>query len=183
MKLIDPKRDGVNGTWEMGATGLTSGNKREARLAVPYDPPEEYDYHVAFTRNENKELVQAMFSRSGHSVWLVFWGDNKINFGVQKVDGQERWANPTTGKLDAAFKNGQRYDCVIQVRRGSVTALLDGKQLFSLKTDFSNLQDGGHWAIRGAKLGVGAHENSATFNAIEIIEVTGTGKPTLAPTR
>jgi hypothetical protein len=177
LKLIDPARDGVNGTWSLTAAGLTAANGQGVRLAVPYDPPEEYDYHVAFTRNEGKETVQAMFSGNGHSAWLVLWGDNKINFGVQKVDNQERWANSTTGQLDAVFENGKRYDCIIRVRKDSVTALLDGQQLFKLNTDFSNLQEGGHWGLRGGKLGVGAHESSATFNAIEITEVTGSGKP------
>jgi len=183
LKLIDPKRDGVNGDWELGPTGLTSGNQREARLGIPYDPPDEYDYHFAFTRNENKELVQAMVSRNGHTVSMVFWGDNKINYGMENWDDKPRWANPTTGKVKVPFKNGQRYDCVIQVRTDSVTVFLDRRQLFSLKTDFSNLKDGGQWEIRGAKLGVGSHENSATFNAVELLEVTGSGKSTVPARR
>lgn len=183
LKLIDPKRDGVNGIWEVNGSSLTCGKERDSKLGVPYDPPDEYDYHIVFTRNEYKETVQAMFSGNGHSAWLVLWGDNKINFGVQKVDDKERWANVTTGKLDTSFKNNQRYDCLIQVRKDSVTALLDGKQLFNLKTDFSNLEPGGHWKVRDAKLGVGANENSVTFNVIEIIEVSGSGKLTVSPAR
>jgi hypothetical protein len=58
--------------------------------------------------------------------------------------------------------------------------MLDGQQLFKLKTDFSNLQEGGHWGLRGGKLGVGTHENSVTFDTVDITEVTGNGKPTAA---
>jgi hypothetical protein len=60
-----------------------------------------------------------------------------------------------------------------------VTVLLDGEKLFTLKTDFSNLNDPVDSPPRPTKLGVATNQNSVTFNAIELSDVSGRGKSSL----
>lgn len=50
MPLVDVSKDAIKGTWELKDSRLISRPFKSANLELPYHPPEEYDFHVTFTR-------------------------------------------------------------------------------------------------------------------------------------
>ena len=46
LKIINPKRDAVEGAWALERGTLTSPITDYSRLVVPFKPPEEYTLHM-----------------------------------------------------------------------------------------------------------------------------------------
>src|SRR5262249_20380875 len=64
MPLIDPARDTVRGNWQKSGTDLCSDNGWSSRVRIPYQPPEEYDFRIAFTRTSGIESVRQIVSHA-----------------------------------------------------------------------------------------------------------------------
>ncbi len=96
--------------------------------------------------------------------------------GFRFVGGSDLPKNPT--KTHVAINTGQRYVVTFQIRNGEIKALLDGKLLTQYKTDFLDLSISA-WLKLPSKvtLGVSTWQSVYVFHAIELIEVTGHGKP------
>ena len=63
MQFIDPQRDALHGIWRMEQNGLLSDDGQYARFRIPYQPPDEYDFRIVFTRVEgNNDVCQLLFT-------------------------------------------------------------------------------------------------------------------------
>src|SRR5262249_451802 len=51
LPVVEIAKDRVHGTWEKKDGALVSGPEQRARIEIPYIPPAEYDFRIAFTRN------------------------------------------------------------------------------------------------------------------------------------
>jgi hypothetical protein len=170
LPLIDPKRNAIAGTWQIGPNGLTCEAAKASHIGIPYDPPEEYNLHVAFTSQEGGEKM-IMFGKPDHPVSLIFFGNkNQTSYGLGGMDGKPWWNNPSSGKTDTP-QNGVRHDCILQVRKDSLACVLDGKQVFNFKTDYTNVNDVGWWSVKPHLFGVGANKSVTQFHVIEVEEV------------
>lgn len=68
------------------------------------------------------------------------------------------------------------YTTTVQVRRTSVRALLDGKELMNLQTDFRDLGSDNWRTIRNPTLLAVACDDPAVFHFVQVVEITGAGK-------
>jgi len=177
LKLIDVKRDAVEGAWKIADTsGVESPAKGNTRLAIRYQPPEEYDFHIEFTRISGEPSIVQIFTDAGHRcVWLAGWGDRVRGF--ETVGGRDASSNSTSVKGPAISNLNQRYSSVVQVRKTGIAAYLDGKLVAECKTDGSDLGVKGRWNIGEIPLGLGGTGNDTIFHVVEIREITGHGKP------
>ena len=178
MPLIDAARDAVKGKWVVRKDALQSDDSANARLRIPYQPPEEYDYQIEFTRLSGEDSVVQMPSHAAHSFTWIMAGNGNKEGGLELVGGLGFWveSNPTHVRLDSWFRNGRRYLSVVQVRNGSVTTLLNGKEVVRYATDYGNFKAHDGWSVGVGVLGVGTNRSPTLFHSIEIVEITGQGR-------
>jgi hypothetical protein len=94
------------------------------------------------------------------------------------VAGANAFTNATAVSRNPAIKNGQEYTSVVQVRKHSIKAWLDGEMLRFWPTDYKDLGMRKDWKLRNnGVLGLGAHNSKVTFTRVQLREVTGKGKP------
>jgi hypothetical protein len=181
LPLIDPEKDAVEGKWELVDGELIGDKHNEARLEIPYRPPEEYDFTIAFTiKSSTGGAVGQSLAKAGHEfVWIGFAFGNR--FGFDLVNGSPLHNNPTRTDQDR-WKRDVQYVSEVQIRNGSVRGCLDGKLLSEWKTDYSDMSLRDKWKLRTpGVLGVSC-QTRVIFHRIEVREVTGKGTLTRSTT-
>ena len=62
LSLVDVQRDAVNGVWTIEQRALASDRGKESRIQFPYQPPEEYDFRIVFTRTAGTDCISQICS-------------------------------------------------------------------------------------------------------------------------
>jgi len=179
LPLLNPAKEAVSGKWIWKEQGLASEGVGWARLQIPYQPPEEYDLCASFTRTNGSDGVNLILASPGHQFmwWMGDWGNSL--FGFQLINGKIIKENPTA--VNMSLKTGQRYSCVVKVRKDGVAASLDGRTIVEYKTDFGGFSLGPEWSLRDNRiLGVGT-ASPAVFHSLSITEISGPGKSLQLP--
>lgn len=175
MKLIDLKKDSVAGTWKWQDGKLMSDNATNitfARIELPYEPSEEYNFTVVFTKVQGKMDIVQILSKAGKSFSLNMGAGNGTLYGFYSATST---SNPSIVTKQVLETNKQ-YTATVEVRKNGVKAYLDGAQLTEWKPEQKDL--GGHpsWILRNEKaLGIGSHQDAVLYHKIEVTEV-GSGK-------
>ena len=173
LPLIDPKKHAVQGEWTTEKGALVSSGKGEERIQIPYEPPEEYDYQITFTKVGTNCVVQNCVGGGQPFIWVM--GDSGT-FTFHYVKGAGIGANKTTVKESSGISDKRKYVSLVKVRKTGAEAYLNGKLITKWQTDYSDLEPAGFWALRNRKcLGIGAGSTKVTIQAVEVKEVTGTG--------
>jgi hypothetical protein len=174
MPLIDLGKDVVSGTWRLSNGQPTSGDGRFDRIRIPYEPPEEYDFIIEFTRQGSNDVVCQILSHSGHSFEWINGANRNTVSGFERIDGRGAGDGKTAVVLKATQDQGKRHRSVVKIRKHSIAAYVDGNLMVEYPTDFSDLTVHGEFNIGSDAIGIGSL-GSTTFHTIEVIEVTGTG--------
>ncbi len=178
MPHIDPARDRVSGVWTLEDRELVSDAAEGARIAIPYRPPEEYDFRISFTRvGGNGDVNQILAHSGGSFVWAMGASENTF-FGFGRVQGREVNDNPTTVKSPRCFENGRSYVAVVRVRKGGVAAYLDGRRITRFATNFQNMARHDRWNLPDETLlGLASYRSPTVFHSVHLREVSGRGAP------
>jgi hypothetical protein len=137
-------------------------------------PADDYDFKIVF-ETEKGDVTQILATRNRQFAWLIGHWDN-TKFGFEMVDGKRAFDNATTVRQSCLLKTRQTSE--VQVRKDRVNAYFNGRLIRSFKTDFSDLSLTGGCEIGDDKaLGLHSWRSSTRFYKIEIVEVTGLGKP------
>lgn len=167
----DVIKDAVSGKWTKVADGIKSDGTAPAKLRVPFvgKLPEQYDFEIEFTPLSGQLCVTQLLSAYNNGFGCDFggWGNQIVAF--QLVDGLDGANNVSATRSPAWLKAGRRHTTMIQVREESVTALLDGKQVVKLPTDFKNLKHRPDWAIPVDSIGVGSWGTPTVFHRASLI--------------
>jgi len=179
LPMIDPQKDTVTGTWSLKYNELLSDKSAFARIEIPYQPPEEYDFRVVFTRLDGREDVMMMMSSAGTSfAWQMGSYDNTL-FAFIMINGNDALKNPSAVKKANCLENNRRYTSVVLVRKHGVTANLDGQIVSKYNTDFKDMGPQDCWKLKSANvLGLGSRANPTVFHRVDLRGVTGTGHRT-----
>jgi hypothetical protein len=179
LPLLDPQKDAVKGGWKVEGDKLTVQQESMARIEIPYEPPEEYDFRVTFVRSSGNEDVNQSLTHAGRSFFWSMGCEKNTGFGFDQVDGQNANRNRTLARKENAIENDRSYTSIVQVRKYLLRAWLDGQLVCRFRTNYKNLGMRKDWVLRsGAVLGLGAHSSAVTFQRIQLREVTGKGRPT-----
>jgi hypothetical protein len=177
LKLIDPHKDTYSGNWRVqdgeSSPLLSSDATQHARLNIPYQPPEEYDFRVDFVRQGGDNCMSQMFTHQKPCALILYGWKGKIS-GFQLVKDHFADRNET-GVRDLPTANGQRHSSIVRVRRHYIEAWLDGRLIIHYDTDGGDLGSN-DWSI-DTPLGVGSQTSPTLFQVIELTEVTGRGHP------
>ncbi len=183
LPIVDVKRDATTGEWSVKPEGLALDLPADfGVLELPYEPPEEYDFEVAFTptagdRNPN------LYLRAGGSGFA--WKTNAHGatpplYGFDLLDGKLMTANPEACATNASsIENGKRYTTRVEVRREGLRGLVNGVEMMKWAGDFRRfgMEEGSKLRNERA-IGVGSYKRAVIFHSIEVREVTGTGRIT-----
>jgi hypothetical protein len=176
LDLVKVPQDAVNGTWSIKDGALVSDESSLCRIEFPYQPPEEYDYRVVFTRKSGDDcFTQICMGGKSQFAWMLGGWGNKIT-GFQYIDGIGIDQNKTGVKKNSWLKDGQEYTSVVKIRKTGVEAYLDGKLVASWKTDFADMSLDPAWALNNNNvIGIGTWTTPTVFHTVEVVEVTGRG--------
>lgn len=178
LKMIDPLKDAVAGTWRFQDGKLVTPGRPFDRIRIPYTPPEEYDLTVVADRQgESNSLNLGLVA--GQTQFLVIL-DAAINgdfvSGLDLVDGKSFYDNETRSK-GALFKNGETSKVACCVRKSRLSVFVDGKKVIDWKADYSRLSLYSGWKTREKNtLLLGSWSSVVRIHRLELRPVTGTGK-------
>ncbi|MFT3883726.1 MAG: hypothetical protein QM703_29365 [Gemmatales bacterium] len=169
LTLINPQRDAVAGTWSVVNDGLSIGPTRGGRLVIPGEVPAEYDMRIVFTRKTGKHSVGAVIVHGGRQCTFELDAWEQHLAGFQNVDGQSIMEN-STRRNDCELENNRRYTLLIEVRSGSIRALLNDKEISQYRGDGKNLSvDERYWAMpNSTTLGLLSWESWTVFHSVEL---------------
>lgn len=175
LRLIDPQRDTVRGTW-VEKDGALIGDGT-ATLRIPYQPPEEYDFRIEFTRMNGTGSIGQMLSAAGASfTWIMAANLNK-DCGIEEIDHKRAWENHTHVSDQSVLQNGRRYTSIVHIRKKGVSVEVEGRPIAQHETDFSDLTPHFRWDVGRNCLGIGSWDSKTAFHVIELVEISGEGKP------
>jgi hypothetical protein len=178
LPLIDPALDQVSGDWQFDGPKLLGHNG--GRLRIPYQVPEEYDFHVVFTgiRAGPEPAIAQVLTHDGHEfAWFVRLKTG-ANRGFGFIDGKGPDVNVTRSAItDGNDGVGIRHDSLVQVRKTYVAAYLDGQLVSRYDTDFSAFSLREDVSIGGNAIGLRTRDFYASFETIELVGVSGAGSP------
>ena len=177
LKLIDPRKDTFTGNWRLQNSEdsplLSSDATQHARLNIPYQPPEEYDFRVEFVRQGGDNCMAQMFTHTKPCALILYGWKGKFS-GFQLVKDHFADKNETSVR-DLPTANGQHHSSIVRVRRHYIEAWLDGSLIIHYDTDGNDLGSK-DWSI-DTPLGVGSQTSPTLFQVIELTEISGRGHP------
>jgi hypothetical protein len=168
LPLVDPKVDRVQHGWELRNGRLSSADKAWAKLALPFRPGAEYDLRVVVSHTSDAGYVISQLLPHGsdgvvfelryHNGWGFFPCAKGKNFG------------PVT--LEAV----KTHVSVLQVRKDSVRAFIDGQLVLDTRPPFSEGAIPGVWSFPDRRqIGVGSR-TATEFHEIQLLEISGRGE-------
>jgi WD40 repeat protein/serine/threonine protein kinase len=178
LPMIDPVRNAIVGSWDLTPEGkLTVDRVPFARVEIPFQLPQEYDFQMLFERRTGSGGVSAILSKGGRQFRCEIGGDGNSRscFEVQAAGKAVEIA--AEKREPVVIPNGVKTVATIQVRSDGVKAFLGDKMILEWKTDFRDLGLDPQWKLRNQlRLGIGSNESEVIFHQLALLEVSGTGK-------
>jgi hypothetical protein len=177
--LIDcvPEKDAVAGKWRKVDNGIRSDPSGPAKLKVRVQPPlpKQFDYIMVFTPEDGvrqpacAQLVTAY--GVGFGCDYGGWGNQIV--ALHSVSGLTGDSNKTTtrakNRQEGWLRKGELNVAILSVREESVSAFLNGEQVFVFPTDYDDLAHRRDWAIPIGDFGVGSWETPTVFHRVTLI--------------
>jgi len=149
LKLVDPAKDGVAGTWSVEKGSVVAAAAPRARIEIPWHMPEEYDLKVTFLRRQGADEVAILLPWNGSTL---------------------PWVAPR------GIENGTLHTAMFRVRKDGLASNLTARRVNSVTTYAAAPPADPHWALRRPNaLGLGSDDGVVEFQSVQIIEVTGKG--------
>jgi len=173
--MVDVSKDTVSGTWKVDNGVLSVAKNKESRMHLPYQPGDEYDLRLVFSRQDGGEGMMHYLSYAGKPFIFVLSSDWNKMAGFALVKGQSSTTNPSSVK--ARLENNKKYTLVFQVRAEGVRVFLDNKMLTQW-ADYKDLSLPTAWKMKNeTAIGLANQNCKVTYHSIDVLDVQGTGKP------
>ncbi len=171
LALVDPSKNTIEGDWELKG-GILRGVGGNNTIEFPYEPPEEYDYRIVFTRQNPKfSGFRQLFTVNGHRFAFEIFDE-----GSAKIQYQNNHEVIGAVPKNLLIAVGQRCTLVAKVRKDHFEAFLDGVSICRLTTDYSDLTMWRGQILPHPKtIGLVVFRNYAAIEAAVITEVNGVG--------
>jgi len=167
LRLVDPQRDSVLGTWKRVGDELESGDEPWARLAIPVRPPREYEYLLEFTRLEGEEAVGQCCSVTSRGFFLILGGWRNTVINLER----DAAGDVVIQRRPAWITNGKRHTSIIRVERDTVSVKLDGEKILAMPMEWARMSHHPEWKIPDEMLGIGSWRSRTRFHRATITEI------------
>lgn len=175
LQTIDVEEDREHGEWALSNGELScDGDEKWARISLPVDVPEQYDFEIRFERETGVHSVALIFAMNGQQATLDVdaWGEHWA--GIQNVGFQNCKTNGL-GTQEDPLVPGEQHTARVRVLRNRVEAYFDDKPLKHYEGDGSNLNLLNDWALPDPNgIGLGAYESAFRFHRVRIRPLTET---------
>ena len=177
LRLVNPDRDSVEGTWSLKEGVLTSSLGATARLQLPYHPPAEYDFRIEFVREQgNNEVVMILAVNGKQFTWTMAGGGNAVS-GFGHLGSDSYAENRTTIRASGTIENGKRYQVTVKVRRGGVQAFVNDRLASEWQTTYGDVSLHKSLRMRDQDaVGLSTWDSLTSFSKVEVVEVSGPGE-------
>jgi hypothetical protein len=141
MKLIDPAKHAIIGTWRISGTDLVPAGASVRFLQIPYTPPQEYEIHLEFTRpksGDRNPVVMLGLIAGGRSFQAVFDQRRREN-GLYCLDNIPRVRRNKSYRRLPSFGDDKRIDLRCRVTKSGVRATVDGRVAIDWSGAFTRL--------------------------------------------
>lgn len=142
LALVDPKEHGVAGDWKKDGTALVgTATNRDARLRLPYEPGEEYDFELTGRRLKGGDdcLCLGLVAGGRQTCAMVDgWPWRGGMAGIDAVDNK-RVENNSTMVKGILLKPDTDHTITVSVREGKIDVLVDKKAITSFAGEFARL--------------------------------------------
>ncbi len=181
LKALDPSLDSVRGIWTRAGAALVSDGglkSKSAMLALPYEPPAEYDLRITGVRKSGKDTLGLRIPRGDRGVSFALSGWGGEIHGFERIKGNRGKEGPAHSEQAGLIENGREFSLVLQVRRKTIKAYIDGKFLVACDQPRADLSVFDRdWGIRyPRRLGLGSWESSYEIKRIDVLERNGKGR-------
>lgn len=176
LALVEVEKDVPErgGKWQLREGKLCSDSTAQARVELPYFPPEEYDLQVTFSREVGDGPVVLLLTGMDQAFGLSMDARGHVA-RFEAVNNKLKKDNPTVAPC--TLGNGQKYMVTVQVRKAEVVALLDGKPLCRFAGEAKALSRASGWKLgHNRTLGLGAQHSEVRFGPVKLVEVSAAGK-------
>ena len=178
LRAIDPKVDGVKGTWTLEGRFLTGREEGAMTLMVPYVPPDEYDLTAVLTRRGGGDAITIGLVGGGSQFNLILDGHAGVGglSGLELIDG--KYVNQHTESVKGRLVNmDQTVTVLCSVRKTGVTVMLDGKKLVEFLGNYNRLGLSTFYHVPNPKaLILGGWGGKIEINKLYLNPVSGQGK-------
>ncbi|MBI5818586.1 MAG: DUF1080 domain-containing protein [Verrucomicrobia bacterium] len=180
LPLVDPQKDAIEGDWKLANDGLALERpKGIGVLKLPYVPPAEYDFEIEFTpQSDGKNVNQHLVAAGSSFAWkLNAYGQKPPIHGFDLLDDElARNRSEAVAHNPLTLEPGRRCTSKVEVRRGSLRALVNGEEYVRWSGDFNRLSLETLWKLpNNRQLALSTYNRGVVFHRIEVREVTGKG--------
>ena len=169
LKLIDVKRDAVDGAWSFDGGVLVTSTVSFGRLQVPYAPPAEYDVRmVAERKGPVNSIVLGLVAGGKQFAVVIDAFPRDTTSGVDRVD-DKAFPDNETGFKGVLLTEGKPSTLVVSVRKGSLAVTVDGRKIVDWKADYKRVSLYPNWKVpRPDALFLGAWTTPYRIHSLEL---------------
>lgn len=177
LRMIDPARDAVAGTWSFKDGSLLAPALQFGRIQVPYVPPAEYDLRAVVERTTGSDSIQLGLALGETQFLVIVDGiETDPSSGLDLVDRKPFYANETTLKA-RLVENDVPCEIRVSVRKDRIKSWVNGRKIVDWKADPARLSLWPSWTMpRRDTLFLGAWTGARRFHALTLYPVTGEGR-------
>ncbi|MGB0991621.1 MAG: serine/threonine-protein kinase [Akkermansiaceae bacterium] len=168
--IVDAKRDGVKGSWEMEGGALLSDASHGACIRIPHDPGNSYDLRFHWTRLSGAgSLAIFLPTASGMATLEIDERASHLG-GLQDLDGQDMQTHGRS--FSFKLENGRRYQIDVKVTLDHVSLWVDAKKVEYWRIKDKNASINKFWPMpSGRFLGLGARGARAKFEELKVRKI------------
>ncbi|HVC92866.1 MAG TPA: PA14 domain-containing protein [Pirellulales bacterium] len=178
LKLIDPDRDAIRGTWQFKDGQLVMPDVAGARLEIRHQVPEEYTLTAVVECVSHKDALVIGLVVGDWPTMVVVDGWGTRVSGLSVVDGRLTDAN-VTKNLGHFLRDGPRNKIVCKVRKTQIHVTCNETVIVNWSGDVARLSLDPNWRIPNPRhLFVGAHFSPFRVSELSLVPLEPGGKAT-----
>jgi len=171
LERIELPRHAATGNWRREGKDLVSPLSRDARLQIPFRPPEEYVLTATLQRVEGRGAVAFGIPVGSSATSLTLDNFNERFHGLEMV-GNRRLPDNDTKTPGGVFSDPSWHELICVVTRDRVRATLDGQVVTDWTGDPKQLSMFWQWKSPSvAQLALATFEGSYRFKRVEIAPI------------
>jgi hypothetical protein len=173
LKLVDPSRDAVAGTWAIENGALLTPEVPWGRLEIPCLPPDEYELRVVATRVRGGDSLNLGLATKGRQFMVVLDGNGGTQSGLDLIKGKGFGENSTTFS-EKVFPPGVPTAVLARVRKTGLTVSVGSRKVLEWAGDLRSTDVLSSWYVRSnGTLFVGAYATQFRIDEMRLTPLTG----------